>query len=88
MCRHLTAMRDGWRAASFSLPRRQRAEVAEMNCSHSPVCPDGNDPDAAAAIIVADHCEQGWYRLCNGLILFDDGGCLLGASAVTASSAA
>jgi hypothetical protein len=22
---------------------------------------------------VADHSEQGWCRLCNGVILFDDG---------------
>jgi hypothetical protein len=54
------------------------AEVSRMNCSHSPACPDRNDADAAAAAIVADHCEQGWYRLCNGLILFEDGGCLNG----------
>jgi hypothetical protein len=47
-----------------------------MGCSHSPACPGRDDTDAAAAAIVADHCEQGWYRLCNGLILFDDGGCL------------
>ena len=50
-----------------------------MSCSHWPACPDGNDPDAAAAVIVANHCEQGWYRLCNGLILFDDGLCLVGS---------
>jgi len=47
-----------------------------MSCSHSPVCPDRDDRDAAAAVIVADHCEQGWYRLCNGVILFEDGVCL------------
>jgi hypothetical protein len=23
--------------------------------------------------VVADHSEQGWMRLCNGVILFDDG---------------
>jgi hypothetical protein len=23
--------------------------------------------------MVADHMEQGWCRLCNGVILFDDG---------------
>ena len=52
------------------------AEVSQMSCSHSPACPGQDDRDAAAAVIVADHCEQGWYRLCNGLILFEDGGCL------------
>jgi hypothetical protein len=45
-------------------------------CSHAPVCPDAGASDATAAAIVADHCEQGWYRLCNGLILFEDGVCL------------
>jgi hypothetical protein len=47
-----------------------------MNCQHTPKCPTRDDRDAAAAAIVIDHCEQGWYRLCNGVILFDDGGCL------------
>jgi hypothetical protein len=59
-------------------------EVSHVSCPHSPACPDHNGADATAATIVADHCEQGWYRLCNGLILFDDGGCLL----VTESPAA
>jgi hypothetical protein len=54
-------------------------EVSLMNCSHYPHCPEPGDSDASAAAIVADHCEQGWYRLCNGLILFDDGLVLLAA---------
>ena len=59
-------------------------EVSQVACSHSPVCPQRDEADATAALIVADHCEQGWYRLCNGLILFDDGGCL-GETAPTAA---
>jgi len=51
-------------------------EVSQMGCSHSPECPGRDDADAIAAVIVTDRCEQGWYRLCNGLILFEDGGCL------------
>lgn len=47
-----------------------------MSCQHTPSCPGRDDVDAIAAAIVSDHCEQGWYLLCNGLILFDDGGCL------------
>ena len=54
-------------------------------CSHIPVCPEAGAADAAAAAIVADHCEQGWYRLCNGLILFDDGGCISDASPIAAA---
>ena len=26
--------------------------------------------------VVADHSEQGWRRMCDGVIVFDDGGCL------------
>ena len=29
------------------------------------------------ARVTADHCEQGWRLLCNGVIAFDDGGDLL-----------
>ena len=55
-----------------------------MDCQHTPHCPGRDDLDATAAAIVADHCEQGWYRLCNGVILFEDGGCLAGAPAIAA----
>jgi hypothetical protein len=38
---------------------------------------------------VASHPEQGWSLLCNGVVLFDDGGELLPASCgVTVSVAA
>lgn len=55
-----------------------------MNCSHFPQCPGPTDSDASAAAIITDHCEQGWYRLCNGLILFDDGLCLTGSGSTAA----
>jgi hypothetical protein len=42
-------------------------------CNHSPACPDANAKDCCSAHMVADHMEQGWCRLCNGVILFDDG---------------
>jgi hypothetical protein len=29
-----------------------------------------------AARVVADHLEQGWSLLCNGVVLFEDGGAL------------
>lgn len=47
-----------------------------MNCNHQPTCPTADSHDARAARIVADRSEQGWYLLCNGVILFDDGGYL------------
>ena len=31
----------------------------------------------AAAHVIASHPEQGWSLLCNGIVLFDDGGLLL-----------
>ena len=42
-------------------------------CTHSPRCPEATAPDCCTAHISADHFEQGWCRLCNGIILFDDG---------------
>lgn len=42
-------------------------------CDHTPRCPDANAPDCCSAHVVADHNEQGWSILCNGIILFDDG---------------
>ena len=32
--------------------------------------------DAAAAKVISNHQEQGWSLLCNGTVLFDDGGLL------------
>jgi len=42
-------------------------------CSHKPACPDVHDTDCCRAHVVADRSGQGWCRLCNGIILFDDG---------------
>ena len=44
-----------------------------MTCTHSPRCPEATDANCCTAHVLADHSEQGWCRLCNGLILFDDG---------------
>jgi hypothetical protein len=48
-------------------------------CQHQPRCPQWPEPDRLAARVVADHPDQGWSLLCNGLIVFDDGGELLPA---------
>jgi hypothetical protein len=45
-------------------------------CPHTPTCPASSDPNRLAAVIVAAHPEQGWYLLCNGVVLFDDSGYL------------
>ena len=53
-------------------------------CQHQPRCPEWPAPDHLAARIVADQPGQGWSLLCNGVIVFDDGGELLpGGDAVT-----
>ena len=44
-----------------------------MACTHTPRCPEASDANCCSAHIAADHSEQGWCRLCNGVILFDDG---------------
>ena len=46
-------------------------------CQHLPACPDAHAPDCTAARVVADHLEQGWNLLCNGAVLFEDGGAWL-----------
>ena len=46
-------------------------------CQHQPRCPEWQASDHSAARIVADQPGQGWSLLCNGVILFDDGGELL-----------
>jgi uncharacterized protein DUF5999 len=43
-------------------------------CTHSPTCPDLESDDRCRAQVIADHSgDQGWSRLCNGVIRFDDG---------------
>jgi hypothetical protein len=42
-------------------------------CHHTPACPEARATDCVSAHVVSDHNEQGWCRLCNGIILFDDG---------------
>ncbi|WP_306811457.1 DUF5999 family protein [Nocardioides daeguensis] len=51
----------------------ERCEGSTTMCDHSPECPAAGDPDCCTAHVTADHSEQGWCRLCNGVILFDDG---------------
>ncbi|QVQ52968.1 hypothetical protein J4H86_03905 [Spiractinospora alimapuensis] len=46
-------------------------------CGHIPLCPTAQDPDREAARVIAEHPEQGWSLLCNGVLLFDDTGELL-----------
>jgi hypothetical protein len=46
-------------------------------CNHEPQCPSAADVARAAARVIAGHPEQGWSLLCNGVVLFDDGGLLL-----------
>ena len=46
-------------------------------CQHQPRCPHWPAPNHLAARIVAAHPAQGWSTLCNGVIVFDDGGELL-----------
>jgi hypothetical protein len=46
-------------------------------CQHQPLCPPADAADHDAARIVQSHPEQGWNRLCNGVVVFDDTGELL-----------
>jgi hypothetical protein len=46
-------------------------------CSHVMTCPDADSNARDLAAVVSSHPEQGWSLLCNGVVLFDDGGELL-----------
>ena len=46
-------------------------------CQHLPACPNAYAPDCTAARVAADHLEQGWSLLRNGVVLFEHGGALL-----------
>jgi hypothetical protein len=46
-------------------------------CKHQPQCPGVDAVDRDAAHVLAQHPEQGWSLLCNGIVLFDDTGELL-----------
>jgi Family of unknown function (DUF5999) len=61
----------------FAPPPRSARLPEENICPHLPRCPDASAPDRVAARAVATHPEQGWSLLCNGVVLFDDGGELL-----------
>jgi len=72
-----------------SVPIRSGRLPGNEPCWHQPRCPDALAPDRCAARAVASHPEQGWSLLCNGVVLFDDGGELLPApSGVTVTVAA
>ena len=47
------------------------------SCRHVPQCPAATAADRDAARTVANHPEQGWSLLCNGVVLFDYTGELL-----------
>lgn len=59
-------------------------------CDHTPRCPEATARERLAALSSAPHPEQGWTLLCNGVVVFDDGGFLLpdGAAVAPPSRAA
>ena len=58
-------------------PLRTIQRPGEQQCPHRPACPGAQAHDRSGARPVASHPEQGWSLLCNGVVIFDDGGILL-----------
>jgi hypothetical protein len=58
-------------------PLRAGRRPGKQRCTHRPRCPGTLAHDRSAAKTIASHPEQGWSLLCNGVVLFDDGGVLL-----------
>jgi hypothetical protein len=50
-------------------------------CNHISRCPAATAPERLAARAVVQHPEQGWTLLCNGIVVFEDGGLLLPSGA-------
>ncbi|OCC11492.1 DUF5999 family protein [Streptomyces sp. PTY087I2] len=46
-------------------------------CPHTPPCPTADAADHEAARVSTACHEQGWCRLCNGVVQFEDTGALL-----------
>lgn len=46
-------------------------------CNHDPECPAAEDAGREAAQVTASFPAQGWSLLCNGVIVFEDGGEIL-----------
>ena len=53
------------------------AIMKAMTCDHRPPCPAADATNAHEAHVAIWHVEQGWCLLCNGVILFEDGGAIL-----------
>ena len=58
-------------------PLRAARRPGEQPCPHRPRCPSALAQDRSGARTMASHPEQGWSLLCNGVVIFDDGGALL-----------
>lgn len=56
---------------------RVRSASAGQACHHVPRCPAPSAREGLTALVSAAHPEQGWNLLCNGIVVFDDGGALL-----------
>ena len=56
-------------------------------CAHSPQCPAADSAARTLAVVIADHHEQGWTLLCNGVVHFDDGADLLPGGAIAGHGA-
>lgn len=50
--------------------------AAGLVCAHLPECPSAQAEDCQAARVRVRHPEAGFSVLCNGVLLFDDTGCL------------
>jgi hypothetical protein len=59
-----------------------------IRCRHKPPCPPADQPGRLASVVIVAHPEQGWSLLCNGIIVFDDTGALVGGRVIPPQRAA
>ena len=67
--------------------RSSTQRPGDQQCPHRPPCPGAQAHDRSGARPKASHPEQGWSLLCNGVVIFDDGGILLPDGRVISSPA-
>jgi hypothetical protein len=56
------------------MPLKPARLTQDKLCPHQPRCPDALAPDRLTARLFVRNPEQGWSLLCNGVVLFEDGG--------------
>jgi hypothetical protein len=62
--------------------RDERRAAPKTSCRHEPTCPAADQPDHDAAKVIAHDYSVGYSVLCNGVVVFEDTGELVGTNPI------